>query len=298
MFELFESREFFAYAVFIFAAAFVIGIFSVSRSRGNAECRRGRVAEIGLTLLAWCLLSSSLFERGMNCGHVPPRNVFEIFQVLGWFAVFFVVFLRIVWGLRVPLFFGTGSAFILCAVGFANVTSWDACVTQSAEIAEIPWLSFHVVLATIGYACFSATAMVACIYLVQNAALRRRSVHPFFSRLPDLSSLDRIAGRLCAAGLIFLGLGSTVGIAVFFRGGEAVSLVMLYKIFLSVGVFSGFLTLLLVRRKIGISALKFARATLVLFAVSVIFLGGIACLRSVQAKGAGTPEPVEEGTTR
>lgn len=298
MLSVFENREIFVYAVIVFLAAFFLGVFSALRSRGNAECRRGRIVEVCFAVFAWGLLSFALFKRGAESGRLPPSNVFEIFQGLGWFAVFFVLVLRAVWSLRVPLFFGTLAAAILCAAGFANVFAWDAIPACVDGNTGAPWLGVHIVLATIGYACFSATAMVACIYLVQNTALRRRSAHPFFSRLPDLASLDRIAGRLCAAGLVFLGLGSAVGIAVFFHGGAESSGLMLYKIFLSVGVFSGFLALLLARRKIGISALKFARATLAFFAIAVVFLGGIACLRSGQENVSENSETSEEVSSR
>ncbi len=277
--EIFENRELFAYAAGIFLAAAAVGLFSARRSGGNGSERVWRFAELFLAAAAWTLLSCALGERGSRGGHLPVSNIFEIFQALGWCAVFSAVFLRAVWTLRVPVFFATGTAGVLCALGFANVRGWDILPVSSDAFTGTPWIGVHASFATIGYACFSAAAMVWWIFLLQNSALRKRRTHRFFSRLPDLSTLDRISTRLCSAGLVFFGVGVAVGVAALAGNFTLSSTLAIYKTGLSVLIFFGFAGVRILRGQNKISALKFARAGTVIFVTAIVLLGGMACLR-------------------
>lgn len=283
MFALFQNRECFALAAALFGLAFAVGVASAVRGFGKcAETRMWKcAAEFVLGASAWAVLSWALFERGSADGKLPVSNVFEIFQSLAWLSVFFVAFLRFVWSLRVPAFFGYGVAAILGALGFANVQQWDSYRASADALAGMPWVSVHVVLAMLGYAFFSATAMIWGVYLLQNFALRKRRTHPFFERLPDLASLDRIAGRLCAAGLIVFGIGVALGGILFFCENAMESVTATYKLAVSLAVFLGFLALLSGRRRGRLSAPKFARFGLVLFLIAIVLLGGIACMKEV-----------------
>lgn len=277
--EIFENREFFAGATGIFLVSCLVGLISAWRSR-RTECRRFvRYTELLCAFVAWLLLSVALGVRGSACGHLPVSNIFEIFQVLGWCAVFSTVLLRAVWSLRIPVFLTTGTAGALCAIGFANVHGWDVLPVSVNAFTGTPWVGVHAGFATVGYACFSAAAMVWWIFLLQNFALRRRRTHRFFSKLPDLAALDRIASRLCSAGLVFFGVGVSVGIVVLVGNFSLSSTLAVYKTGLSVLIFFGFAGLRILRGKNRISALKTARSGIVIFIIAIVLLGGMACLR-------------------
>lgn len=294
--EIFEGREWFAAAACVFIAAFAVGLFSVFRSRAGGAAGTRRFAEIFLPLAAWALLSFALFRRGSESGALPVSGVFEIFQTLGWFAMFSVFFLRAVWSLRVPAIFGTGAAALLCALGFANAGTWDASPVPADSAAGAPWAGVHAAFATVGYACFTAAAMVWLIFLLQNSALRRRRTHRFFSKLPDLASLDRIAGRLCSAGLVIFGAGAALGGAVLVCGGHLGSGLAVYKMSLAGAIFAGFFLAVFLRRKNKISAVKTARLGVAVFVAALILLGGTACIRAAAERMSASLEdaPTEE----
>lgn len=251
-----------------------------------------RILEFFFGIAAWGTLSWALCERGTVSGSLPVSNVFEIFQCLGWFAVFFVLFLRCVWGLRVPLFFGSGAAMLLCALGFANVGHWDVPAVHSGAFSGTPWIAVHVIFAMLGYAFFSAAAMAWLGYLLQNSALRKHRTHPFFEKLPDLTSLDRIAGRLCSAGVLMLGAGAMLGGIILLAGNPFGTTFALYKFLLFVLVFLSFSGLILLRRNGNISALKFARGGLAIFVAALILLGGSACIKASSDSGTALQEDV------
>lgn len=280
MFEIsdfFEDREWFIFALGVLLVAFVSGLALALRDSGKEASRVRRTIDFFLVAGAWFALSFALFQRGTETQRLPVGGSFEIFQTLGWFAVSFVVFVRFVWSLRVPVVFGTGIALLLCVAGFvSSPTEIEAVALASDDFyTGTPWNSVHAMFATIGYACFSGAAMVWLIYIFQNSALRRRRTHRFFSKLPDLESLDRIAGRLCAAGLVIFGMGVAIGLALLLSGAPLGSSLAVYKTIFSVIVFLGFSATLAARRRNWISALKFARAGVLVFVFAVVSLGGL-----------------------
>lgn len=282
--EIFADRSLFSLAVkflgLAFATGWAVAYYSRERSSGLYWLR---CLEFLLAIIAWGMLSWALFSRGSECGRLPLANIFEVFQSLGWCALFFVVFLRAVWNLRVPVFLGSGLALGLCVLGQMNAENWDKVVVAGDAGAASPWIGVHATLSTVGYACFSAAVTVWVLYILQNSALRKRFSHPFFSKLPDLSSLDRIAGRLCASGLMILGTGMAVGIASVFFSEKQYSCFVFYKTGISFAVFLGFLTLALLRNRGSISALKFARFGVGIFIAALILLGGSACIKNWEA---------------
>ena len=131
----FENREWFAAAAGILLAAAALGCVSALRSRGKEPASRERLGVALLTGLGWVLLSFALFVRGSESGRLPVANPFEIFQTLGWFAVFFAAVLRFVWSLRVPAFFAAG--IFIVTVGAALTSAAVALFPENVrEIFE------------------------------------------------------------------------------------------------------------------------------------------------------------------
>lgn len=293
MSEIFENRIWFACAGVIFGAACVLGLFAAKRTRGNATARGVRFSEPVLAIAGWLFLTFALGQRVSASGHLPFSNIFEIFQSLGWCALFSTVLLRAVWGLRVPVFAATGTAAVLCALSFVDAKTWDLPPAFSESAAGTPWIELHAGFATVGYACFSAAAMIWWLFLLQNSALRRRYTHRFFAKLPDLAALERIGGRLCSAGLVFFGFGIGVGAVALSGNSHLGSRLAIYKILLSALIFCGFALVLFLRRKNKISALKFSRAGLAIFISAIVLLGGIACLREASPATRDSDVPAQ-----
>lgn len=278
MSDFFFGREWFAIAAVGFFAAFALGLFSALRDDATTASRVRRSFASVLAFAAWCALGFALFRRGAETGALPVGGSFEIFQTLGWFAVFFVLFVRFVWALRVPVVFGTGAAFLLCVAGFVASPQATETVSDigSFSVGAAPWSGVHAAFATVGYAFFSCAATVWTVYLLQNFALRNRRTHRFFSKLPDLASLDRISGRLCAAGIVVFGTGVAIGAALLAVSDARLgSSLALYKTIFSGAVFFGFLAALTARRRNWISAAKFSRIGLILFVFAILSLGGL-----------------------
>ena len=154
--EIFADRTLFVWAIKLLGLAFATGLAAAyySRVRSGTVHWLSRMETL-VAVAAWSLLSWALFVRGNSFGHLPVSNVFEVFQSLGWCTLFFVVFLRIVWGLRVPVVLGTGIAWGLCALGNLNAKNWDVLSVPGTISPGEPWLSVHATLATVGFACFS-----------------------------------------------------------------------------------------------------------------------------------------------
>ncbi|MBR6797152.1 MAG: cytochrome c biogenesis protein CcsA [Opitutales bacterium] len=292
--EIFENRIWFACAGAIFGASCVLGLIAAKRTRGNATVRGIRFSELLLSVAGWLFLTFALGQRVSATGHLPFSNIFEIFQSLGWCALFSTVLLRAVWGLCVPVFAATGTAAVLCVLSFVNVKTWDLpSAFSESSIAGTPWIELHVGFATVGYACFSAAAMIWWLFLLQNSALRRRYTHRFFAKLPDLAALERIGRRLCSAGLVFFGFGIGGGVVALSGNSHLGSRLAVYKILVSALIFCGFALVLFLRRKNKISALKFSRAGLAIFISAIVLLGGIACLREAPPPSPGNDVPAQ-----
>lgn len=291
--EIFENRIWFACAGAIFGASCVLGLIAAKRTRGNVTVHGIRFSELLLSVAGWLFLTFALGQRVSATGHLPFSNIFEIFQSLGWCALFSTVLLRAVWGLCVPVFAATGTAAVLCVLSFVNVKTWDLPSAFSESIAGTPWIELHVGFATVGYACFSAAAMVWWLFLLQNSALRRRYTHRFFAKLPDLAALERIGRRLCSAGLVFFGFGIGGGVVALSGNSHLGSRLAVYKILVSALIFCGFALVLFLRRKNKISALKFSRAGLAIFISAIVLLGGIACLREAPPPSPGNDVPAQ-----
>lgn len=67
-------------------------------------------------------------------------------------------------------------------------------------------LKFHIVTIYLSYTAFLAAAAAAVLYLVQNSALKNKQTAIIFSRLPDLSFLDKLNYRSIGLGFPILTL--------------------------------------------------------------------------------------------
>ena len=74
------------------------------------------------------------------------------------------------------------------------------------------YLTFHIVSIYLSYIAFFVASVAAVLYLVQNHALKYKQAGIIFSRLPDLSFLDKLNYRSISLGFPLLTLAILSGL--------------------------------------------------------------------------------------
>lgn len=75
-----------------------------------------------------------------------------------------------------------------------------------------PLFAFHVTMAIVGYAALSLSFVLAQLYIIQNAQLRKHKLGLLFSRLPALDVLSRLHRTAVAIGVGALALATLLGL--------------------------------------------------------------------------------------
>ncbi len=87
----------------------------------------------------------------------------------------------------------------------ANISnSFPACVKDL-------YFALHITAISLSYAVFFVASLAALLYLIQDNNLKRKQWGSITSRLPDLSSLDRINYRFIGLGFPVLTLAIIIG---------------------------------------------------------------------------------------
>lgn len=74
-----------------------------------------------------------------------------------------------------------------------------------------PYLSLHIISIHLSYIIFFVASVAALIYLVEDIQLKHKKTKVLFSRLPDLSFLDKLNYRLIGLGFPILTLSIISG---------------------------------------------------------------------------------------
>ena len=289
--EFFSGREIFFCAGALYFVAFALGFFAFLQKK-DVSPRLVFAASCVLTC-GWLTQFVGLYLRGFEAGTVPLRNTFELLQTLGWSAIVATGILRVVWAMRVPALLASGLALGLSGLGLANAPAWDVF---PALAEKNPWVGAHAVLAIVGYAFWTASALVWLAYILQDRALRKRSANRFYAMLPDLASLDRVAGRLVAGGIVALVASIAVRALNLFGENVLAPAFVGYKILISAILIFGNARLIFLRRKKTITGRSFARRGLALFVLGVILLGGLTCVRNATMHADTAPAAETEGS--
>ncbi|MBK8792025.1 MAG: cytochrome c biogenesis protein CcsA [Holophaga sp.] len=75
-----------------------------------------------------------------------------------------------------------------------------------------PLFAFHVTMALVGYAALTLSFVLAQLYLIQNAQLRRRKLGLLFSRLPALDVLSQLHRTSVTIGVSALSVAAVLGL--------------------------------------------------------------------------------------
>ena len=147
----------------------------------------------------------------MGIGRAPLTNMYESLVFLAWAIILFYIILEYKIKNQSVGAFATPFAFV--AMGYASFGK-----TMNKEISPlIPalqsnWLIAHVVTCFIGYAAFMVAGGLGVMYLVKQAALRRKvSEKGFTASLPDLKSIDDVTHKTIVFGFLWLTAGIITG---------------------------------------------------------------------------------------
>ncbi|MEK6715033.1 MAG: cytochrome c biogenesis protein [Candidatus Omnitrophota bacterium] len=77
---------------------------------------------------------------------------------------------------------------------------------------ENPYLFLHIITIHLSYIIFFLASAAALIYLVEDTQLKHKKTKVLFSRLPDLSFLDKLNYRLIGLGFPILTLSIISGV--------------------------------------------------------------------------------------
>ncbi len=183
-------------------AAAVWAVLRLSRS----DSARGRGPEV-LLAAALATLLGFLVARGVSAGSFPAANLGESLALFSLAAG--VCYLALAWrGENQSL-----GAFVLPAAAALAVASGVALEAREPHGREFHavFLALHAIPSFAAYASFAFGSAAGVAYLIQERALRRKSLGRLSRRLPSLSALDRLGYRAVTLGFPLLTFGMVTG---------------------------------------------------------------------------------------
>lgn len=162
-----------------------------------------------LALIAAGFLLHTLFLqlRGQMIGHCPITNLFEVMVFVAWALVLNYLLLGPLFRCSILGLFCMPVAFAmnLAALAFPGLD-------YPNEIPSMgPMLELHASLTVMAYGTLGLAAVAGFVYLLEDRALKSRTVAGLLERLPDLGRLDRLAQRIALAGFMLLSAGLGFG---------------------------------------------------------------------------------------
>jgi ABC-type transport system involved in cytochrome c biogenesis permease subunit len=195
-------------AFWLYQCAFALQLLAVALFMGYAvrPARNFSVAATFSLGLAAALQLLFTLILAAHAGELPLSNAFEALNL--WALLFSLVTLRLEWRYQMGLlgaFLAPFSALLmLMGVRFAHVAGGSDLPMHSS------FLLLHVGLPMAGYALFTASAGVALAWFIEARQLKRLHLGSSYS-LPALETLEGLAYRLAAWGLLGLSLGLISG---------------------------------------------------------------------------------------
>lgn len=213
--------------------------------------------------------TAGLYLRGLAAGGCPLGNQFEIVQFVAWSAM--VLYFIVGPAFRVSLLglFTSGYAASLATLSLL-IPAWDA--VRHARIFPNAWIEFHAALAVFSYGVFGLLALTSVMHLLQHWALKQKRLDGLFWFLPSVVQLDQINWRLLLAGVALLTVSLGVGASWWVR--DTVS-VQPTKLAATVAVWAVYATVLLLRWRGMLFAVRLSWACMILFLLALLSLGPV-----------------------
>lgn len=280
-----DPRAWLWVATLVYASGFGIGTFYAKK--GQAIPGTGF---LGFVLIGFAIQTRGLYYRGMDTHACPLGNGMEQIQFIAWSFVVTFLLIRFIFKLHLLGLFTTALATILCAISLLakglDTPYWgDPAYTR---LFSSPWIELHAAVAVFSYGIFALLAIVAVMYLVQHAALRRKETSPFLRYLPSIQQLEQSAEKLLLMGVLFLSLSILVGAIHYAKDASGVSMA---KLWVTIGVWAVYFTMLVLHRIGRLYAKRFSQAAVAAFAFAMISMGTVSGSKD-------NPEEVEEAISQ
>lgn len=151
--------------------------------------------------------SLAVIHRFIAAGHLPITNMHESLSffalaIIGIYLLFEIRYQASALGSFVVPF----ALLILVASGLA-----PSAIKPLNPALQSAWIYSHTILAFAAYACFTISAAVAILFLVQSHFLKKKHLGNLFLKLPSLDVLDEIGYRCLAFGFPMLTVAIITG---------------------------------------------------------------------------------------
>jgi len=273
-------------------------VYAIGFSVGGYFAKKGKMIPgmgfLGFVLLGFAIQTRGLYYRGMDTHACPLGNGMEQIQFIAWSFVVTYLLIRFVFQLHLLGLFTTGMATVLSLIALA-CPALDKQYWVSPDYERLfsnPWIELHAAVAVFSYGVFGLLAMVAVMYLVQHAALRKKQTSAFLRILPSIQQLEQSAEKLLLIGVVFLTVSVGVGAKHWLQdlGNVAAA-----KLWVTIAVWLLYLGMLVLHRTSQLYAKRFAQAAVAAFVLALASMGfvsssgGKADLGEVQAEEAAQP---------
>jgi HemX protein len=262
-------------------------VYAIGFGVGGYFAKKGKMIPgmgfLGFVLLGFVLQTKGLYYRGMDTHACPLGNGMEQIQFIAWSFVLTYLLIRFIFQLHLLGLFTTGLAMILSLVSLAcpalDVAYWSQPGYE--KLFSNPWIELHAAVAVFSYGVFGLLAMVAVMYLLQHAALRKKQTSAFLRILPSIQQLEQSAEKLLLIGVVFLTVSVGVGAIHWLQdlGNVAVA-----KLWVTIFVWVLYLTMLILHRTGHLYAKRFAQAGVIAFALALISMGTVGSSASKKDK--------------
>lgn len=189
-------------AAVLYSVGLLHAILTLTRKREHLF----RVA-MGAFIVAAVLHFVSIVEEGLLTARCPITNFYESLSMCAFLIT--SLFLFVYWRYKVESLsvFIFPLVFVMALVSTLGnpVSAWSSPVVRNA------WLTVHIVLVLLGYACLFITAVAAVLYLFQERELKTKKPRSFYYRLPPLGTLDDLISKAMAFGFVLITLGLIAG---------------------------------------------------------------------------------------
>ncbi|MFO7964406.1 MAG: c-type cytochrome biogenesis protein CcsB [Desulfobacterales bacterium] len=171
--------------------------------------QKGIMQKFGLGMLAvgFVCHTAAIGVGTVAIGHIPVNNLNQTLLIASWAVV--GVFLWIQYRYRLKIL-GIYAA-PLAALIMIPASRFSGEPAQTKSIFDNIWFVIHIAGVFLGEAFFALACGIGILYLVQEHAIKSKTLGFSYKRLPPLEMLDMTGYACIAVGFILLTLGLITG---------------------------------------------------------------------------------------
>jgi cytochrome c-type biogenesis protein CcsB len=176
--------------VFVYVAAFCVGLFGFVRGKDNWA-----KPVIRLFWAGFIVHTATGIVRWVAGGHAPVTGDYELNLTGTWFIVLvYLLFERIGKAEQIISLIVAPATFLVLGNGYMNRTE----AGPMGDAFNSPWLAVHVVFAWLGFGCYLISAGAGIMFLLRNRLLIKKPER----NIPPLEALDISSYRFIVLGFI------------------------------------------------------------------------------------------------